>query len=436
MRESMEIYPRTAAERAMKLQEVLLRATSGKIKWWQAAELIGVSERQMRRWRKRFEEQGHQGLLDRRQRKPSSRRVPKEQADAVLSLYRDKYFDLNVRHFHEKLGEEHRIGLSYTWVKQALQAAGLVKRKTKRGVHRKRRERRPLPGMVLHIDGSEHRWFQDERRHDLIVILDDATSEIYYVQLAEEETTATVMAGLRAVIEQKGLFCSLYSDRGAHFWLTPKSGGKVDYERPTQVGRAMKELGVHMIPAYSPQARGRSERNFSTWQGRLPQELRLRGIRTLEAANDFLNEHYIAEFNRRFTVAAAQRGTAFMSCRHRNLEMVFTQRFERTVDRDNTVSFHNLVMQIERAEWRPTLAGCKAIIHQHLDTTLTLVIAGHRVGHSSTEGKLLTPLTKKQIKAVEKTLKGKVQKQTFPFNLQIPQTTRDSHSPTASTTTR
>jgi hypothetical protein len=120
-----------------------------------------------------------------------------------------------------------------------------VKRKARRGVHRKRRERRPLPGMMLHIDGSEHRWFQDERRHDLIVILDDATSEIYYAQLAEEETTAIVMAGLRAVIEQKGLFCSPYSDRGAHFWLTPKSGGKVDYERPTQVGRAMKERGVH-----------------------------------------------------------------------------------------------------------------------------------------------------------------------------------------------
>jgi len=436
MRGSMENYPRTPAERAMKLQEVLLRATAGKIKWWQAAELMGISERQMRRWRKRFEEQGHQGLLDRRQRKPSSRRVPKAQAEEVLSLYRDQYFDLNVRHFHEKLSEEHQIGLSYTWVKQALQVAGLVKRKAKRGVHRKRRERRPLPGMMLHIDGSEHQWFQDERWHDLIVILDDATSEIYYAQLAPEETTDTVMAGLRTVIEKKGLFCALYSDRGAHFWLTPKSGGKVDYERPTQVGRAMKELGVQMIPAYSPQARGRSERNFSTWQGRLPQELRLRGIRTMEAANEFLNDHYIAEFNRRFTVPAAQRGTAFISCRHRNLEMIFTQRFERTVDRSNTVRFNNLFIQIERAEWRPTMAGCKVIIHQHLDQTLTLTVAGHRVGHYSAQGKLLTPLTKKQIKAVEKTLKGKVQKQTFPFNLQIPQNTRDSHFTAASTTTR
>jgi len=244
-----------------------------------------------------------------------------------------------------------------------------------------------------------------------------------------------VMAGLRAVIERKGLFCSLYSDRGAHFWRTPKSGGKVDYERPTQVSRAMKELGVQMIPFYSTQARGRSERNFFTWQGRLPQELRLRGIRTLEEANRFLNGHYIAEFNQRFTVPAAQRGTAFISCRHWNLEMIFTQRYERTVDRDNTVSFRNLVLQIERAEWRPTLAGCKVIIHEHMDTTLTLMITGHRVGHYSADGKLLTPLTKKQIKAVEETLRGKVQKQTFPLNLQIPKNARDSHLPTASATT-
>ena len=287
MRESMESYPRTAAERAMKLQEVLLRATAGKIKWWQAAELAGISERQMRRWRKRFEEQGYKGLLDRRLGVPSQRRVPKAKAEEVLSLYREKYFDLNVRHFHEKLREEHQISLSYTWVKQALQEAGLVKRKARRRVHRKRRERRPLPGMLLHIDGSRHRWFQDERWHDLIVILDDANSEIYYAQLAKEESTIAVMAGLRAVIEQKGLFCALYSDRGAHFWATPKSGGKVDYEHPTQVGRAMKELGVQMIPAYSPQARGRSERNFSTWQGRLPRSCACAGSKPWKRPTSF-----------------------------------------------------------------------------------------------------------------------------------------------------
>src|SRR5208283_1729973 len=210
---SMESYSKAAMERAMKVQEVILRALAKKITWWQAAEIIGISDRQMRRWHERYQAFGYDGLFDRRRGQPSPKRVPLAEVEQVLGLYRDKYFDLNVQHFHEKLGEEHGIGLSYTWVKQAPQAAGLVKRKARRGVHRKRRERRPLPGMMLHIDGSEHRWFQDERKHDLIVILDDATSEIYYAQLAEEETTATVMAGLRAVIEQKGLFCSLYSDR-------------------------------------------------------------------------------------------------------------------------------------------------------------------------------------------------------------------------------
>src|ERR1035437_8898443 len=432
---SMETYPRAAMERAMKVQDVMLQAMAKKITWWQAAEILGISDRHMRRWRERYVEEGYNGLLDRRRGKPSRRRVAVATVEKVFALYREKYFDLNVQHFHEKLQAEHGIELSYTWVKQALQGAGLVARGRKRGAHRKRRERRPMAGMLLHIDGGRHQWFHDERWYALIVILDDVTSEILYAQLVEEESTATVMAGLKEVIERKGVFCALYSDRGSHFWLTPKVGGRVDYHRRTQVGRALHELGVQMIPAYSPQARGRSERNFSTWQGRLPQELRLRGIRTLEAANAFLNEHYITEFNHRFTVRAVQRGTAFLSCRHRNLEMVFTQRFERTVDQDNTVRFHNLVMQLERAHWRHTLAGCKVIIHQHLDQTLTLTIAGHRVGHYSAQGKLLTPLSQKQIKAVEKTLRGKVQKQTFPLNLQIPHTTRDSHFPTASATT-
>jgi hypothetical protein len=187
--------------------------------------------------------------------------------EEVLRLYQETYFDLNIRHFHEKLDEEHGIKLSYTWVQKALQGAGLVTRGRKRRKHRRRRERRPMSGMLLHIDGSKHQWFGDERWYDLIVILDDATSEIYYAQLVEEESTRTVMEGLRTVIDSKGLFCALYSDRGSHFFVTPKAGEKVDKHRLTQVGRALKELGVQMIPAYSPQARGRSERSFGTWQG-------------------------------------------------------------------------------------------------------------------------------------------------------------------------
>jgi transposase len=418
----------------MKVQEVILRAIAKKITWWQAAEIIGISDRQMRRWRERLQEFGFEGLLDRRRCRPSEKRVPLATVEQVLGLYRDRYFDLNVRHFHEKLGEEHGIGLSYSWVKAALQGAGLVARGRKRGVHRKRRERRPLPGMLLHIDGSHHRWFQDERWYDLIVILDDASSEIYYAQLVEEESTATVLAGLREVIEGKGLFCALYSDRGSHFWLTPKVGGKVDPHRLTQVGRALRELGIQMIPAYSPQARGRSERSFGTWQGRLPQELRLHGITTLEAANEFLREHYIGEFNRRFQVPAAQRGSAFLPCPRKNLDLIFALQFERTVNRDNTVSFHNLQLQIERVQWRGTLAGCSVTVHQHLDGSISLTHGPHRLGRYSAQGMALTSTQNAVANAVEKTRRGKGQKQAFPPRLEIPQRTRDFHFSTASAT--
>jgi hypothetical protein len=302
----------------------------------------------------------------------SPKRVPLELCEKVLSLYRERYYDLNMRHFHEKLQEEHGIELSYTWVQKALQGAGLVAKRSKRGTHRRRRPRRPMTGMLLHIDGSKHCWFQNGQRHDLIVILDDATSEIYYAQLVDEESTRTVMAGLREVIEKKGLFCALYSDRGSHFFVTPKAGDPVDKHRLTQVGRAMKELGVQMIPAYSPQARGRSERNFGTWQGRLPQELRLAGIGTLEAANRFLNEHYINVFNRQFTVAAEQKASAFRRSSRSDLDWVFTVQTERLVAKDNTVSIGERVWQIEKSRFRSTLAGCTVTIHEHLDGRVSL----------------------------------------------------------------
>jgi hypothetical protein len=272
-----------------------------------------------------------------------------------------------VRHFHEKLREEHAIELSYTWVKQALQGAGLVARRKKRGSHRRRRPRRPMPGMLLHIDGSKHRWFSDDRYYDLLVILDDATSAIYYAQLVEQESTRTVMSALREVIERKGLFCALYSDRGSHFFVTRKAGEKIDPHRLTQVGRAMKELGVQMIPAYSPQARGRCERSFGTWQNRLPQELRLAGIGTLEQANTFLREHYIAEFNRRFAQPSAERGTAFRKCGRRDLDWVFSIQTERTVAHDNTIVLQNRFLQLDKTRFRNPLAGCTVTVCEHLD---------------------------------------------------------------------
>ncbi len=373
------VYTKAAMERAMKVQEVILRAISKQIHWFEAAKILGLSARQLRRLYYRYKNYGYDGLYDRRSGKPSPRRVPLGVAEQVFALYREKYFDFSVRHFHEKLWEEHGILLSYSWVKLALQGAGLVDQARQRGVHRRRRERRPMVGMMLHIDGSRHRWLGGEQWHDLIVVLDDASSEIYYAQLVEEESTVTVLTALREVVEQRGIFCSLYSDRGSHFWLTPKAGEMVDRQRLTQVGRAMRELGIEMIPAYSPQARGRSERNFGTWQRRLPQELRLRGIRTREEANRFLRESYIAEFNRKFAVAA-QPESAFVPVGGKDLERIFTLQHERVVNRDNTISFANRVLQIERTRWRGTLAGCRVVMCEHLDGSLTVYYGPHVVG--------------------------------------------------------
>jgi hypothetical protein len=251
-------------------------------------------------------------------------------------------------------------------------------------------------GMLLHIDGSKHCWLQNGQRYDLIVILDDATSEIYYARLVEEESTRTVMRALRKVIESKGVFCALYSDRGSHFFVTAKAGEPVDKHRLTQVGRAMKELGVQMIPAYSPQARGRSERNFGTWQGRLPQELRLAGISTLEEANRFLRERYIKEFNRKFTVTAEQKATAFRRTGRSDLDWVFTVQTERVVAKDNTVTIGDRMWQIEKSRFRNTLAGCTVTIHEHLDGRVSLRYGPHVVVGFDDQGRPLTPPKKRR----------------------------------------
>ena len=431
--ENMVSYPQAAVERAMRIQEVILRAMAKKITWWQAAEILGITDRQLRRRRERYERLGYDGLFDRRRGRPSPRRVPLATVEKVLELYRERYPGFSVQHFYEKLGEEHGIKLSYTWVKMALQGAGLVARRKKRGVHRKRRPRRPLPGMMLHIDGSRHRWFQDERSYDLILVLDDATNEVYYARLVEEESTMTVMAALKEVVATHGVFCSLYSDRGSHFWYTPKAGARVAVERPTQVGRAMRQLGVEMIAAYSPQARGRCERSFSTWQGRLPNELSSRKIDTLEAANRFLRESYIAKFNQQFQVPAAQAGSAFVRRRTDDLDWIFSQQFERKVGQDNTVAFENLRLQIEAVQWRSTLAGCSVIVHQHLDQSLSILYGPHCLGRYDAQGITLKGRKGASQKPMEKTRAGKVQPQTFPSRLEIPQKARDSHFPTAPT---
>ena len=383
----MRNYPGAALEKAMRRHEIILRAYAKEISWIEAAQILGITERHLRRIREAYEKWGYDGLFDGRLGKASPRRIPVEVVEQILSLYREKYFDFNVKHYHEKLAERHSIEVSYTWVKGLLQGAGLVAKDRPRKKHRRRRERKPLRGMMLHIDGSHHQWFGDERWFDLIVLMDDATSEIYYAQLVDEESTMSVMAGLREVVEREGIFCSLYSDRASHFWLTPKAGEPVDRQALTQVGRALRELGIQMIPAYSPQARGRSERSFRTWQGRLPQELRIRRLTTPEEANRFLKRTYIRLFNKQFTVEARDaRETAFVPSTRPDLDRVFSIQTERVVNRDNTVKYNNMTLQIDKQSWRRSMEGCRVIVYQHLDATITIGFGPQQLGKYSADG--------------------------------------------------
>jgi transposase len=374
----------------MKIKEVITRAMSGSINWIQAAEILGMSDRQLRRWRIRWGQYGYDGLYDQRARRPSPRRVPVAEVEKVLGLYRERYFDLNVKHFVEKLREDHQIQLSYTWVKAALQAAGLVERYRKRGAHHKKRERKPLPGMMMHVDGSRHQWIPGlESYHDLIVVFDDATSEMYYARLVDEESTETVMAGLKQVIADRGVFCSLYADRGSHFVYTRKAGESPDRSVKTQIERALNQMGSELIPAMSPQARGRCERVFGTWQGRLPQELRLRNITTVEAANAYLPEWIAKEHNRKFTVPARESGTAFVSYFGTDLDKIWSNQQERIVGNDNTVSYQKLSLQIPQQTFRFSLARCRVLVCRHLDTTISLYYGPHRLGNYDAGGELL-----------------------------------------------
>jgi transposase len=359
--------------RMLRFEEIHDRFTKGRLSAAEAAEGLGVSERTFRRQRARYDEEGVSGLLDRRLGKASPHRVPADEVERVLELYRTRYAGWTVKHFHEHLVERHGMGRSYGWTKSVLHASGLVRPAVKRSAHRKKRPRRPVPGMMLHQDGSRHLWVPAlDRQVDLIVTLDDATSEIYSAFLVEEEGTASTFQGLLEVFQAHGLPCALYTDRGSHYFQTPEAGGKVDKATPTHVGRALAQLGVEHIAAYSPEARGRSERMFGTLQDRLVREMADAGITTLAAANRFLKEVYLADHNARFTVAAAEPGTAFVPVSGTNLADILCHQEERVVGNDNTVRFERLVLQIPPSPLRAHFVKATVRVHRYPDDRLAL----------------------------------------------------------------
>jgi transposase len=336
----------------------------------EAAEILGISVSTFYRMRRRYEECGENGLVDGRVGKMSAGRVPADEAIRMISLYETQYYDFTVKHFHEKL-PEYGFKQSYTRVKNTLQAAGVVKRAKKRGQHRRKRERKPMPGMMVHQDGSKHEWVPGQS-WDLIVTMDDANSETYSMFFCEEEGTASSFRGLSETIRKKGLPCSLYTDRGSHYFVTEKAGGKVSCTRLTQVGRAMRQLGIEMIPAYSPEARGRSERMFGTLQKRLPQELRLRGIKDMQSANRFLQEIYLSEHNAVFMKKAASEHSAFTPLHGIVLHEILCLQEERMVAGDNTIQYKGKSLQILEDASRCSFAKCKVRVHEYPDGNLAV----------------------------------------------------------------
>jgi len=338
----------------------------------EAGELLGMSGRHFRRLVLRYEDDGVEGLRDRRIGKISPRRAPPGELRRMEALYRERYRDFNVKHFHEELQKRHGYKLGYTVTRLTLQGAGLVAKAPRRGAHRKKRERRPLPGMLTFQDGSSYAWLAKHPELDLVATMDDATSEVYSLILVAEEGTNSSFLGLKETIGSKGLFRAFYTDRGSHYFLTPKAGGKVDKTRLTQVGRALAQLGITHIASYSPQGRGRMERLFQTLQGRLPAELKLHGIKTVDAANRYLRETFIPAFNARFAVPAAEPGTAFMPYVGRPLEEVLCIQADRQVGRDNCVLWNGRSLQIPPQSHRCHYVKATVRVHEYPDGRLAI----------------------------------------------------------------
>jgi transposase len=374
--------------RRMRFTELYERRQRRELTMAEAAELLGMTERTFRRWSERYDLEGAAGLADRRLGRASARAVPVDEALRMVSLYETRYTGWTVKHFHEHWQQEHGGTRSYTWTKKALQAAGQVSRAPRRGAHRKKRPRKPLPGMMLHQDGSTHEWIPG-CQWDVIVTMDDATSELYSAFFVEEEGTMSSFQGLQAVIATKGLFSSLYTDRGSHYWYTEAAGGKVDKTRPTQVHRALQQLGITLIPAYSPEARGRSERVFRTLQDRLPKEFALAGITEMAAANRYLTERFLPAYNHRFAVPAPEAGTAFVPWSGPHLADILCVQEERVVAKDNTVHYQGKRLQLPPDQYRFHYVKVLVRVHAYPDASLAVFHGPRCLARYQPDGRLI-----------------------------------------------
>ncbi len=376
--------------KAMTRKEVIVRAMAREITWIQAAWICGITDRHMRRLKERYVAYGYDGLVDQRGGRPRRKRIAVATIEKICALRRERYADFSVQHFWEQVREEHAIDIGYTWLKLTLQAAGLAEKSRGRGRYRRRRERRPMRGMLVHQDASTHAWIAGAPLQDLVVALDDADGRMLYAQFVPQEGTASTLAALKHIVQRYGRFVELYTDRGSHFCHTRTTGQAPTTEHDGQVSRALKVLGIRQILAWSPQARGRSERAFQTIQGRLPQELRAAGIHTYERANAYLQHRFVADVNRRFTVAPAQAGSAFVPVVGVDLELLLSTQHRRTVNNDSTVAFNTLRLQLPRTAERAHYVRCEATVHEFPEGMLGISYQGRLLARYGRDGELLS----------------------------------------------
>ena len=376
--------------KAMTRREVIVRAITKEITWIQAAWICGITDRHMRRLKERYQARGYDGLVDQRGGRPRRKRIAVETIATLCELKRERYADFSVQHFWEKAREEHHLDIGYTWLKLTLQAAGLAEKSRGRGTYRRRRERRPLRGMLVHLDASTHEWIAGEPRQDLVVALDDADGRMLYAQFVPQEGTLSTFAALKHIVRTCGRFAELYTDRGSHFCHTRQAGTAPTTAHAGQVSRALKVLGIRQILAWSPEARGRSERAFQTIQGRLPQELRAAGIRSYAPANEYLVQQFLPDFNRRFTVEPAQPGSAFVPLVGVDLELLLSTQHRRSVNNDSTVAFEMVSLQLPRTVERAHYVRCEVTVHEFPEGPLGLSYQGRLLARYDRDGQLLS----------------------------------------------
>lgn len=373
------------SDKERKRLEKIEAVVEGRMSQEAAAESWKVSRRQVGRILRRYRESGSAGLVHRLRGRPSERKISPEIQGRVLALLEERYAGFGPTLASEKLAERDRLSVSRETVRKWMIEAGLWRPGKSGVVHRQWRERKSCTGEMVQMDTSQHAWLEGRGEEEpvLIAMIDDASSRLY-ARFFPTESTRSHMALLEGYLRRYGCPVAIYADRASHFQCAEKrtiADQLAGREAETQIGRALRELDIRYIGARSPQAKGRVERCFGTLQDRLVKELRLRGLSTIPAANDYLDQQFLPFWNRRFTVPPASPADLHRSLNGHPLQALLSIQETRTVANDYTIRYERRVYQIERPDISRGLRQAKITVEEWLDGTLHLRWRGRYLRH-------------------------------------------------------